>query len=162
MPAVEGGELFSVGPSRPPGVQRSSLSCGLLSPTLLGHLLPPMAAITDLSFMYRWLKNCNLVRNLSDKYVFITGCDSGFGNLLARQLVNRGMRVLAACFTEEGAQKLQRDTSYRLQTTLLDVTRTESIQAATQWVRDQVGEQGGANRPLWLSGATPSLSPLGI
>ncbi|KAF5928353.1 hypothetical protein HPG69_014958 [Diceros bicornis minor] len=86
--------------------------------------------------------NCNLVRNLSDKYVFITGCDSGFGNLLARQLVDRGMRVLAACFTEEGAQKLQQDTSYQLQTTLLDVTKTESIRAAAQWVRDQVGEQG--------------------
>lgn len=105
----------------------------------------PMAALTDLSFMYRWFKNCNLVRNLSDKYVFITGCDSGFGNLLAKQLVDRGMRVLAACFTEEGAQKLQQDTSYRLQTTLLDVTKSESIQKAAQWVRDQVGEQGGTN-----------------
>lgn len=105
----------------------------------------PMAALTDLSFMYRWFKNCNLVRNLSEKYVFITGCDSGFGNLLARQLVDRGMRVLAACLTEEGAQKLQQDTSYQLQTILLDVTKTESIKAAAQWVRDQVGEQGGMN-----------------
>lgn len=110
-----------------------------------------MAAISDLSFMYRWFKNCNLVRNLSDKYVFITGCDSGFGNLLARQLVDRGMRVLAACFTKEGAQKLQQDTSYQLQTILLDVTKTESIKAATQWVRDQVGEQGGTNCILWFS-----------
>ncbi|XP_058938440.1 short-chain dehydrogenase/reductase family 9C member 7 [Kogia breviceps] len=96
----------------------------------------------DLSFMYRWFKNCNLVCNLSDKYVFIMGCDSGFGNLLAMQLVDRSMRVLAACFNEEGAQKLQQDTSYQLQTTLLDVTKTESIKAAAQWVRDQVGEQG--------------------
>ncbi|XP_036156128.1 short-chain dehydrogenase/reductase family 9C member 7 isoform X2 [Myotis myotis] len=101
-----------------------------------------MAALTDLSFMYRWFKNCNLVRNLSDKYVFITGCDSGFGHQLAKQLVDRGMRVLAACLTEEGARKLQQDTSYRLQTTLLDVTKSESVQAAAHWVRDQVGEQG--------------------
>ncbi|KAM5287664.1 short-chain dehydrogenase/reductase family 9C member 7 [Ctenodactylus gundi] len=101
-----------------------------------------MAAITDLSFMYRWFKNCNLVRNLSEKYVFITGCDSGFGNLLAKQLVERGMRVLAACLTEEGAQKLQQETSYQLQTVLLDVTKTESVKAVAQWVRDQVGEQG--------------------
>ncbi|XP_059101503.1 short-chain dehydrogenase/reductase family 9C member 7 [Peromyscus eremicus] len=101
-----------------------------------------MAALTDFAFMYRWFKNCNLVPNLSEKYVFITGCDSGFGNLLARQLVDRGMRVLAACLTEEGAQKLQQDTSYQLQTILLDVTKTESIKAAAQWVRDQVGEQG--------------------
>lgn len=119
-----------------------------------------MAAITDLSFMYRWFKNCNLVRDLSNKYVFITGCDSGFGNLLAKQLVDRGMRVLAACFTEEGAQKLRQDTSHRLQTTLLDVTKTESIQAAAQWVRDQVGDQGGANCILWLSQCPPlSFSP---
>lgn len=104
-----------------------------------------MAALTDLSFMYRWFKNCNLVRNLSDKYVFITGCDSGFGNQLAKQLDDRGMRVLAACLTEEGAQKLRQDTSYRLQTTLLDVTKSESVQEAAQWVRGQVGEQGGAN-----------------
>lgn len=109
-----------------------------------------MAAFTDLS-LYRWLKNCNLVRDLSEKYVFITGCDSGFGNLLARKLVDRGMRVLAACLTEEGAQKLQRDASYQLHTIILDVTKTESIRAAAQWVRDHVGEQGGANGFLWLS-----------
>ncbi|XP_006897739.1 PREDICTED: short-chain dehydrogenase/reductase family 9C member 7 [Elephantulus edwardii] len=101
-----------------------------------------LAATMDFSFMYRWFRNCNVVRNLSEKYVFITGCDSGFGKLLAQQLVDRGMRVLAACLTQEGALKLQQETSYRLQTILLDVTKAESIQAATQWVRDQVGEQG--------------------
>ncbi|XP_007535037.1 short-chain dehydrogenase/reductase family 9C member 7 [Erinaceus europaeus] len=98
--------------------------------------------MADLSCIYRWFKNCNVVRNLSDKYVVITGCDSGFGNLLAKQLVDRDMRVLAACLTEEGAQKLLQDTSNRLQAFLLDVTKSESIQAAAQWVRCQVGEQG--------------------
>lgn len=92
-----------------------------------------MAALTDFAFMYRWFKNCNLVKNLSEKYVFITGCDSGFGNLLARQLVDRGMKVLAACLTEEGAQKLLQDTSYQLQIFLLDVTKSESVKAAAQW-----------------------------
>ena len=147
----KGGGLFSVAPTDS-GSEGQPL---LLSPEPdFSWPSPPpcpMAAITDLSFMYRWFKNCNVVRNLSDKYVFITGCDSGFGNLLARQLVDRGMRVLAACFTEEGAQKLQQDTSYRLQTTLLDVTKTESIKAAAQWVRDQVGEQGGTIPILWIS-----------
>ncbi|NP_081577.1 short-chain dehydrogenase/reductase family 9C member 7 [Mus musculus] len=101
-----------------------------------------MAALTDFAFMYRWFKNCNLVKNLSEKYVFITGCDSGFGNLLAKQLVDRGMKVLAACLTEEGAQKLLQDTSHQLQTFLLDVTKSENVKEAAQWVRDQVGEQG--------------------
>ncbi|XP_072511191.1 short-chain dehydrogenase/reductase family 9C member 7 [Notamacropus eugenii] len=101
-----------------------------------------MGGIMDISFLYRWLKNLNLVPNLSDKYVFITGCDSGFGSLLARKLDERGMRVLATCFTEEGAQELQRATSHRLQITFLDVTKTESIKAAAQWVNAQVGDRG--------------------
>ncbi|XP_020845951.1 short-chain dehydrogenase/reductase family 9C member 7 [Phascolarctos cinereus] len=101
-----------------------------------------MGGIMDISFVYRWLKNLNLVPNLSDKYVFITGCDSGFGNLLARKLDKRGMRVLATCFTEEGAQELRRACSPRLQITFLDVTKTESIKAAAQWVNAQVGDRG--------------------
>ncbi|XP_056653805.1 short-chain dehydrogenase/reductase family 9C member 7-like [Monodelphis domestica] len=96
----------------------------------------------DGSIIYRWFKNFNLVPNLSDKYVLITGCDSGFGNLLARKLDERGMRVLATCFTEEGAQELRRVSSHRLHITLLDVTKTESIKAAAQWVHAHVGEQG--------------------
>ncbi|XP_043820934.1 short-chain dehydrogenase/reductase family 9C member 7 [Dromiciops gliroides] len=101
-----------------------------------------MGGILDISFMYRWFKNFNLVPNLSDKYVFITGCDSGFGRLLARKLDKRGMRVLATCFTEEGAQELRSTTSHRLQITFLDVTKTESIKAAAQWVNAQVGDRG--------------------
>ncbi|XP_008826604.1 short-chain dehydrogenase/reductase family 9C member 7 isoform X2 [Nannospalax galili] len=102
-----------------------------------------LVALVGLWYLLCLYRERQVVSHLHDKYyVFITGCDSGFGNLLARQLVDRGMRVLAACFTEEGAQKLQQDTSYQLQTILLDVTKTESIKAAAQWVRDQVGEQG--------------------
>ncbi|XP_076776664.1 retinol dehydrogenase 7-like isoform X3 [Arvicanthis niloticus] len=54
------------------------------------------------------------------------------------------MRVLAACLTEEGAKQLRSKTSERLETMILDVTKTESIVAATQWVKERVG-----NRGLW-------------
>uniref|UniRef100_A0A8D0NTL9 Uncharacterized protein n=1 Tax=Sus scrofa TaxID=9823 RepID=A0A8D0NTL9_PIG len=77
-----------------------------------------------------------------DKYVFITGCDLGFGNLLARQLDLRGLKVLAACLTEQGAQQLRKQTSDRLETVLLDVTKTESVVAATQWEKEHVGDRG--------------------
>ncbi|GAB1295681.1 Short-chain dehydrogenase/reductase family 9C member 7 [Apodemus speciosus] len=114
-----------------------------------------MAALTDFAFMYRWFKNCNLVKNLSEKYVFITGCDSGFGNLLARQLVDRGMKVLAACLTEEGAQKLLQDTSYQLQVFLLDVTKSESVKAAAQWSLWALVNNAGVGLPSgpneWLT-----------
>ncbi|XP_012368336.1 17-beta-hydroxysteroid dehydrogenase type 6 [Octodon degus] len=101
-----------------------------------------LAALVGLYHLVRWYRERQVVSNLQDKYVFITGCDSGFGNLLARQLDMRGLRVLAACLTEEGAEQLRKRTSGRLQTVILDVTQTESIAAATEWVKECVGDRG--------------------
>ncbi|XP_007953343.1 17-beta-hydroxysteroid dehydrogenase type 6 [Orycteropus afer afer] len=103
-----------------------------------------LAVLVGLYYLLRWYRERQVVSHLRDKYVFITGCDSGFGNLLARQLDLRGLRVLAACLTEQGAEQLRRQTSDRLETVILDVTQTESIAAATQWVKERVG-----NRGLW-------------
>ncbi|NXH13251.1 RDH7 dehydrogenase, partial [Bucco capensis] len=80
--------------------------------------------------------------SVKDKHVFITGCDSGFGNLLARRLARRGYRVLAACLTQKGADGLERSCSGHIRTTLLDVTSPESIRRAAEWVRGEVGEKG--------------------
>ncbi|XP_006165691.1 17-beta-hydroxysteroid dehydrogenase type 6 [Tupaia chinensis] len=101
-----------------------------------------LAALVGLYYLLRWYRERQVVGQLRDKYVFITGCDSGFGNLLARQLDMRGLRVLAACLTEKGAEQLRRQTSDRLETVTLDVTKTESIVAAAQWVKELVGDRG--------------------
>ncbi|XP_020018814.2 17-beta-hydroxysteroid dehydrogenase type 6 isoform X2 [Castor canadensis] len=101
-----------------------------------------LAGLVVLYHLLRWYRERQVVSHLQDKYVFITGCDSGFGNLLARQLDMRGMRVLAACLTEKGAEQLRNQTSGRLETVILDVTKTESISAATQWVKEHVGDRG--------------------
>ncbi|XP_050019864.1 retinol dehydrogenase 16-like [Alexandromys fortis] len=103
-----------------------------------------LVTLVGLYYLLRWYREKQVVSNLQEKHVFITGCDSGFGNLLARQLDRRGMRVLAACLTEKGAAELRKKTSDRLETVILDVTKTESIVAATQWVKERVG-----NRGLW-------------
>ncbi|XP_076216678.1 retinol dehydrogenase 16-like [Aptenodytes patagonicus] len=100
------------------------------------------AVLAGLYLLRRWHRERQMVPRLSEKYVLITGCDSGFGNLLARQLDARGLRVLAACLTETGAAQLRAATSPRLQTVLLDVTSSQSIAAATAWVRECVGDQG--------------------
>ncbi|XP_046505079.1 retinol dehydrogenase 7-like [Equus quagga] len=100
------------------------------------------AALVGLCYLLRWYRERQVVSNLRDKYVFITGCDSGFGNQLARQLDLRGLRVLAACLTEKGAEQLRDRTSDRLETVILDVTKTESIAAATQWVKECTGDRG--------------------
>uniref|UniRef100_A0A8C7DXV7 Uncharacterized protein n=1 Tax=Naja naja TaxID=35670 RepID=A0A8C7DXV7_NAJNA len=101
-----------------------------------------LALAVVLYFVIRSYRERQQVDNLRGKYVFITGCDSGFGNQLARQLDARGLRVLAACLTQKGAQQLERLSSDRLKTTLLEVTSTESIEAATAWVKECVGNQG--------------------
>ncbi|XP_074663899.1 retinol dehydrogenase 7-like [Strix aluco] len=100
------------------------------------------ALLAGLCLLRRWHRERQTVPRLSEKFVLITGCDSGFGNLLARQLDARGLRVLAACLTGPGAAQLRAAASPRLQTVLLDVTSSQSIAAATAWVRERVGDQG--------------------
>lgn len=82
------------------------------------------------------------VDTINDKYVFVTGCDTGFGNLLCKRLDRRGFRVLAGCLTEKGADDLKRATGPYLKTTLLDITSTESIQKAAEWTKKEVGDRG--------------------
>ncbi|NXX33914.1 RDH16 dehydrogenase, partial [Nicator chloris] len=101
-----------------------------------------VAVLLGLFLLRRWHRERQTVPRLSEKYVLITGCDSGFGNLLARQLDARGLRVLAACLTDAGAAQLRAATSNRLQTVLLDVTSSKSIADVTAWVRQRVGDQG--------------------
>ncbi|XP_015746953.2 17-beta-hydroxysteroid dehydrogenase type 6-like, partial [Python bivittatus] len=86
-----------------------------------------LAALVGLYLLRQWYRERQTVENLTEKYVFITGCDSGFGNQLARQLDAQGLQVLAVCFTPEGVEQLEKRTSDRLKTTLLDVTSTESV-----------------------------------
>ena len=101
-----------------------------------------LAVLGGLYYLLRWYRERQVVSHLRDKFVFITGCDSGFGNLLARQLDLRGLRVLAGCLTEQGAEQLRNQTSDRLQTVILDVTKTESVAAASEWVKERVGDRG--------------------
>ncbi|KAH0629141.1 hypothetical protein JD844_010986, partial [Phrynosoma platyrhinos] len=101
-----------------------------------------LAALLGLYFLHRWYRERQTVEKLTEKYIFITGCDSGFGDQLARQLDARGFQVLAACLTQKGAEELEKATSKRLKTTFLDVTSTESVAAATKWVKGCVGNKG--------------------
>ncbi|XP_037706150.1 dehydrogenase/reductase SDR family member 9 [Choloepus didactylus] len=82
------------------------------------------------------------IADITDKYIFITGCDTGFGNLAARTFDKKGFRVIAACLTESGSAALKAETSVRLHTVLLDVTDPENVKRTAQWVRDLVGDKG--------------------
>ncbi|XP_054827256.1 dehydrogenase/reductase SDR family member 9 isoform X2 [Eublepharis macularius] len=91
----------------------------------------------------RWNANDNLsTADLAGKYVFITGCDSGFGHLAARTFDKKGFRVIAACLTENGAADLKTAASKRLQTVLLNVTDVNNVRLVAETVKQEVGETG--------------------
>ena len=70
------------------------------------------------------------IKDVTSRHVFITGCDTGFGNLLARSLDSKGVFVYAGCLTTEGASKLKDVSSSRLKTLILDVTDEDSVAKA--------------------------------
>ncbi|NXW88486.1 RDH7 dehydrogenase, partial [Alopecoenas beccarii] len=105
-----------------------------------------------------WLvRDRRTLPTVADKHVFITGCDSGFGHLLARRLAQRGYRVLAACLTPAGAEGLRRGCHGHLRTTLLDVTRPDSIRRALEWVRGEEKTRTHSRGP-----GTPPVLPPGL
>lgn len=48
------------------------------------------------------------IEEIQQKSVFITGCDSGFGQLLALKLVANGAKVFAGCLFESGEIELRK------------------------------------------------------
>lgn len=54
-----------------------------------------------LYYVARYIWEFIPVGDLKNKVVFITGCDSGFGRLLAVKCANNGIPVFAGCLTPE-------------------------------------------------------------
>ena len=77
------------------------------------------------------------------RHILITGCDSGFGNLLAKALDSMGFPVIAGCLKESSQAELQRSCSKRLHAITLDVTSRESILCAYKYVNQfDLGDEG--------------------
>ncbi|XP_035687453.1 retinol dehydrogenase 16-like [Branchiostoma floridae] len=88
-----------------------------------------------------WLERGRLSQ-LTDKTVLITGCDTGFGNLLAKRLDQLGLRVFAGCLTAAGVAELRQSCSERLQPIRMDVSSSDSVQNAFRVVKETVGNKG--------------------
>lgn len=129
----------------------------MLEYSLWNVLIVALAALVVMSiirYLISWIK----ISKLTQRNVFITGCDSGFGNLLARLLDANGVQVIAACLTNKGATDLKDATSSRLKTVLLDITNKEDVHKAFQYVVKCLGTQ-----ELWglvnNAGVMPSFGP---
>ena len=72
------------------------------------------------------------------RYVFITGCDTGFGNMLAKRLEALGCHVFAGCLTEAGETELSKSCSSRMQPVSLDVSKPDSVRRAFDIVKQKL------------------------
>jgi len=98
------------------------------------------------------------VDNNSDRFIFITGCDSGFGNALAKRLDSLGCRVFAGCFTEKGETELKKICSERLQPMPLDVTNRDSIRRAFELVSGKLQSTRNGKG----TAAPPNFRPMSV
>ncbi|XP_070817566.1 11-beta-hydroxysteroid dehydrogenase type 2 [Chaetodon trifascialis] len=78
------------------------------------------------------------------KAVFITGCDSGFGNAAAKHLDALGFQVFATVLdlSGDGARELQRTCSPRLTLLQVDITQPQQVQQALLDTKAKLGLKG--------------------
>ena len=88
------------------------------------------------------------VNDFGNKFVVITGCDTGFGHETAIRLDKMGVHVLATCLTKEGEQNLKSETSDRLETFQMDVTNSKQIKDIYEKVKGIVPSVHGCKLML--------------
>lgn len=95
--------------------------------------------------IFKRLAPRGMLRDLDKRYVLVTGCDSGFGKETAIRLDKMGFHVFAACLTREGEDCLKTVCSERVKTLHLNVTISESVQDAYNFVKSNIPDNSG----LW-------------
>ncbi|KAK3582852.1 hypothetical protein CHS0354_040002 [Potamilus streckersoni] len=115
-------------------------------------------AITTIYFIIK-KRNLKLLHDVTSRYVLITGCDSGFGYLLAKLLDSKGIPVVAACLTQKGGENLRNESSSRLTVISLDVTDSQSIKQALDKVNNFLGPDKGLWGLVNNAGIMTSFSP---
>ena len=72
--------------------------------------------------------------------VLITGCDTGFGHMLALELVRKGWRVYAGCLTPQGVEALLSKAAGSVGTMVavqMDVTKQADIDRVVKQIGDE-------------------------
>lgn len=104
-----------------------------------------LLAIVIIWYTYRWYRDQQRLGNHGDRYVLITGCDTGFGNLLAKELDRLGFHVFAGCLTEIGAADLDKETSKNVKPLQLNVCSEESIRSVFATVKSSLPDGKGTH-----------------
>ncbi|XP_046351850.1 D-beta-hydroxybutyrate dehydrogenase, mitochondrial-like [Haliotis rufescens] len=103
-----------------------------------------LTVIGVFGFCYIFKKLLTKTIEITGQAVLITGCDSGFGNAIARRLDSMGFLVLAGCLSEksDGAERLKASGSGRIHVFELDVTNDYSVESCLERVNQLTSERG--------------------
>ncbi|CAD5125738.1 DgyrCDS13947 [Dimorphilus gyrociliatus] len=92
---------------------------------------------------------------LNERYIFITGCDSGFGRVSALKFHSMNIQVIAGCLTEEGKNCMIKN---GIKSIIIDVRDGKSVDDAVKYVENLLP----SNRGLWsLINNAGILDPMG-
>ena len=89
------------------------------------------------------LLNNITIGNYNSRYVFVTGCDSGFGYLLTKKLNLLGFHVFTGCLTQSGMERLQSECSTNVTALKLDVSNDDNIQEVAKFIRSKLPSNKG-------------------
>ncbi|CAF1607042.1 unnamed protein product [Didymodactylos carnosus] len=71
------------------------------------------------------------------KYVLISGCDTGFGNGLAKELDCQGYNVIAGVYSNNTIEQLGKELSSKATVFKLDITKQQDIDGAFELVKSK-------------------------
>ena len=95
------------------------------------------------------------MKSATKRIILITGCDSGFGALSSANLSACGYRVVSACLTEEGAERLRNNVAL---TVICDVTKDEDVARLAFEVAKLSADE---NLCLWAVINNAGVAPIG-
>lgn len=104
-------------------------------------LLCVLAAAAVLYIVYSYVMSVlgrQRIDAIESRYIFITGCDTGFGHLAAKRFDKLGCHVIAGCLTQRGEEELKKACSSRLHTVHLNVASHVSITKAVEVVKQML------------------------
>ncbi|XP_022645497.1 11-cis retinol dehydrogenase-like isoform X3 [Varroa destructor] len=102
-----------------------------------------LPALTSLAALLRWYLEDQLSKRPvcpDKKGILVTGCDSGYGYLLAKRFAGEGFYVFAGCLfpNGKGAASLRMDK--RITVLTIDVTNDQSVQRAMKLVETRLDD----------------------
>jgi retinol dehydrogenase-16 len=106
-----------------------------------------------------WLLRRFYLGDNAKRYILVTGCDTGFGNILAKRLDSLGCHVYAGCLTEGGRADLSKACSSNLLPLAMDVSKPDSIRQALDVVKSKLPPGKGLWGVLNNAGIFGPLGP---